>query len=325
MKRFAFLAALLLGTSQAQVTLSVPAGAPFIVAMGIKPAELEGASRTPAMQALARAVYRQFRDEADFVVVFANRRTIPEATPVKGYHLRVKNDVKGIGVPTFNAGKNFGGTQRLQGMLYFPNTGPFWKIPFVHEFAHQWGNDLLPTAEPGHFGFCGAGSQLGGFDSRTLRKTGPDVYQATNLNGLAFGTAANGGNSVPYSDFELYLLGLLPAQAVKPFRCAYAGTWVNRAAGIFQANRLHSLTIKSIVAKYGARQPDFTRSPKTFRLLAVLVSPTAPTRQELSQLGLTLQHLTATGDDGDSNFTFNEATRGLGRLHLIDPRTLRKP
>lgn len=324
MKRLLLLAALFCVAAQARPALSVPAGAQFIVVTGVNPTELEGTSRTAAMQSLARAVSREFRDEADFVVVFANRRTIPTATPVKGYHLRVKNEVKGIGVPTFNAGKQFGGTQRLQGMLYFPNTAPFWKIPFVHEFAHGWANDLLPSAEPGHFGFCGAGSQLGGFDSRTLKKIGPDVYQARNLKGVPFGTAANGGNSVPYSDFELYLMGLLPAQAVKPFQCAYAGTWVNRAAGIFQANRMHSLNIQAIRSKYGARQPDFTRSPRTFRLLAVLVSPNPPRRQELSQVSLTLQHLTSTGDDGDSNFTFNEATRGLGRLHLLDPRRLRR-
>ncbi|WP_135228660.1 hypothetical protein [Deinococcus fonticola] len=321
---FPLAVSLLGGGALAQPTLSVPAGAPFIVARGVDPSELEGPRRTPAMQKLAQAIYREFRDEADFMVVSANRRSVPESTPVKGYHLRVKNDVKGIGVPTFNAGKNFGGTRRLQGLLYFPNTFPFWKIPFIHEFAHGWGNDLLPTAEPGHFGFCGAGSQLGGFDSRTLRKIGPELYQARNLRGASFGTAANGGNSVPYSDFELYLMGLLPAQAVKPFQCAYAGAWVNRSAGIFQANRLHSLNIQAVQSKYGPRQPDFAHSPKTFRLLAVLVSSAPPTRQELSTFSLTLQHLTGTGDDGDSNYTFNEATRGLGRLHLLDPRTLRR-
>lgn len=320
----------LLGQARAQDwAWSSPPGASFLVVSGAHLADFEGSTRTVALQGLTRQLYAAYRDEADFLLVLGNRREIPALTPIKGYHLRVSNSVQGIGVPTFNAGKSFGGTVRLQGILYFPNYFPFWKVPFNHEFAHQWANDLLPTSEPGHFGFCGAGSQLGGFDSRRLRKlSGPtaqmDTFQAFNLRGLPFGTASNGNNSVPYSDFELYLMGLLPANAVKPFQCAYAGKWVDAARGIFQASRMHRLTMPVLQRRYGPRQPDFIHSPKTFRLLVVLLSEAVPTPRELSGVSLALQHLTSTGDDGDSNYTFNEATRGLGRLDLLDPRGLRK-
>lgn len=297
-----------------------PPAAPFLAVSGVNLADFEAGRREQSVQKLSRQLYARYQDNADFLLLIGNRRAIPAGTPFKGYHLRVKNEVLGLGVPRFNRGAQYGGTQTLQGVLYFPNFFPFWKVPFIHEFAHQWGNDLLPSSEAGHFGFCGAGSQLGGFDSGSLRALGGGAYRALNLAGRPFGTAANGGNSVPYSDFELYLMGLLPAQAVKPFRCAEGGRWLNLNRGEFQATRMNTLTIADIQRRYGARQPDFRSSQKTFRVLAVLLSENAPTRQELAQVKLALQHLVSTGDDGDSNFTFNEATRGLGKLELVTPR-----
>lgn len=323
-RRFILLVPLLCAAARAASLSEVP-GREFLLYTGVNPAAFENrATRTTAMQSLSRAVFARYRDEVDFVLVFGNRRALPESSPVRGFHLAVMNDVRGIGTPLFNAGRNYGGTAKLRAMIYFPNWFPFWRVPLVHELAHTWGNDLLPTSEPGHFGFCGAGSQLGGFDSGTLRRLTGNIFQARNRNGLPFGTAANGGNSVPYSEFELYLMGLTPAQAVKPFQCAYAGTWLDAKTGTFTANRMHTLNIQDLQKKYGARQPDFTRAPKTFRVLAVLVSEKNPSSLDLAGVNVTLRQLVTVGDNGDSTFTFNEATRGAGRLELALPRTLRR-
>lgn len=297
-------------------------GSKLLIVSGVKLPDLEDSQlRTEALKRLSQQVYAQYRDEADFLLLVANRRVIPPETRIAGYEYRVQNGVQGIGAAHFNAGAQFGGTRRLQGILYFPRWYAFWRSPFLHEFAHQWANDALPTTEPGHFGFCGAGSQLGGFSS--LNPLGGGVYQGLNRNGRPFGTASNGDNSVPYSDLELYLMGFLSAPEVRPFQCAVNPQWVGLARGLFRAQRLNTVTIQDIIRRNGPRVPDATTSPKTFRILAVLVSEGPPAPSEVRLAEQQLQGITAQ-DNGDSTYTFWEATRGRGRLDIIAPARIRR-
>lgn len=295
----------------------------LLVVVGPSLRQLEDVQQRPqALKTLTRQLYAQFRDEADFLLLVANRRIIPPETRVLGYQYRVSNAVKGIGVPVFNAGAEFGGTRNLQGILYFPRWYAFWRAPFLHEFAHQWANDALTTTEPGHFGFCSAGSQLGGFT--TLRRLEGGTYQGFNAAGRPFSTAANGENSVPYSDFELYLMGFKSAAQVRPFQCAQNPRWVSLTRGTFSAGRLNTVRLGDIVKQNGPRLPDVKSSPRTFRILAVLVSETQPTPAEVRLAEHNLRGITVT-DNQDSSYTFWEATGGLGRLELLWPARLRRP
>ncbi len=322
MRRLACLLPLLCVSGQAAgQALSVQAvpGQPLLVVSGVRLADFEGRARDAALQALARQLYARYRDDADFLLLVANRRSIPAQTSVEGYHFRVSNGVSGIGAPLFNDGARFGGTRRLQGILYFPRRTAFWRLPLLHELAHQWMNDALPTAERGHFGFCGAGSQVGGFDPGSLKSLGNDVYQAKNLAGRPFGTAANGSNSVPYSTFELYLMGLAPASEVAPFPCAEKALWLDEKRGLFRAAKMNTLTVADLTRRLGPRLPDYTGSPKTFRVLAVLLSETPPSPADVRATAAAMRQVVAVGDNGDSTFSFWEATHGRGRLELVTP------
>lgn len=296
--------------------------AQVVVASGVRLRDFEGKGRDTALRALTQQLYARYRDDADFLLLVANRTTIPASTPDLGYHFRVANTVAGLGVPKFNAGANFGQTNTLQGILYFPRWTLFWRSPLLHELAHGWANDALPTAERGHFGFCGAGSQLGGFDMRTLKALGGGLYQAKNRAGRPFGTATN-GNDVPYSDFELYLMGLLPANEVRPFACAVGASWVSPAQGIFRAQQMQTLTIADVQRRLGPRLPDARTAPKTFRVLAVLLSEGEPTLAQVRGAERAVTQI-AVQDNHDSTYTFFEATRGRGRLLLLRPKLLEK-
>lgn len=312
--------AFLLSTSAS--ALNLRSSGPLVVASGVRLSEFEGQGRDTALKKLTQQLYTRYRDDADFLLLVANRTTIPASTPDLGYHFRVKNDVSGLGTPKFNSGGTFGKTNTLQGILYFPRWAMFWRSPLLHELAHQWANDALPTAERGHFGFCGAGSQLGGFDSKTLKALGGGLYQAKNLAGRPFGTASN-GNDVPYSDFELYLMGLLPASEVRPFACALGASWVNQTQGIFRAQQMQTLTITGVQRRLGPRLPDARTAPKTFRVLAVLLSEGEPTLAQVRGAERAVTQI-AVQDNHDSTYTFFEATRGRGRLLLLRPKLLEK-
>lgn len=314
---------LLVGPSAFANTLQAPQGNVLVVT-SVNLADFEGPSRDLALKKLSREIYARYRDQADFLVLMANRRTIPPQTLVEGYHYRVSNTVRGIGASVFNAGREFGGTQRLQGILYFPRWTSFWRLPLLHELAHQWANEALPTTEPGHFGFCGAGSQLGGFDPASLKSLGRGDYRAKNLAGRFFGTAANGANTVPYSNFELYLMGLADPSAVAPIPCAVSPKWINMQQGTFKAAGMTLYDMPSLIKRLGPRVPDFKTSPKTFRLMVVLLSEKAPSAAELRGVQQAAAQMVIVGDNGDSTYSFFEATKGRGRLELISPNGIRK-
>ena len=62
------------------------------------------------------------------------------------------------------------------------------------------------TAASPHWGWTSVGGQLGGFEKSTLKNLAGDLYQANNGEPGAkhFFGYANGGNSIPYADWELY-------------------------------------------------------------------------------------------------------------------------
>ena len=61
-------------------------------------------------------------------------------------------------------------------------------------------------------GFYSTKGQLGGFNQSSLEDLGNNQYSVD-----PFGAFANGGNSVPYNELELYLMGMTPINSVNEF------------------------------------------------------------------------------------------------------------
>ena len=68
----------------------------------------------------------------------------------------------------------------------------------------------MPAGSIPHWGVSSVNGQLGGFALSSLEELGEGLYQAN-----PFGTFANGGNRLPYSSLELYLMGMIPEEEVE--------------------------------------------------------------------------------------------------------------
>ncbi|MVN88510.1 hypothetical protein GO986_17355 [Deinococcus sp. HMF7620] len=294
------------------------------LAVIVDPALPDVDTRTSTIPEITRRLYAEYRDEADFIFLVMNRTTKPDSAPY-GMYFPVKNDTEGLGITTFDQTADYGSAGTLQGVMYFPYRAGIESGPSLHELAHRWANDAVESDLPSHFGFSSAGRQLGGFDDATFNDLGNGQYQASITGRKTFGTVANGGNSVAYSDVELYLMGLLAPSEVNPFRVARNAAWVDAANGVFRADAVIGQRVQDIISQHGARSPAFGDAQKTFRLLTVMVSKTTPSEAELLDVAEGLGTLTYVGDDGNpNNFTFNEATRGRGVLRVLAAPTLRK-
>lgn len=159
--------------------------------------------------------------------------------------------------------------------------------PLLHELMHEWANNgILPNpTDPAHWGFSSAGGQLGGWHApsgverlpdNTFRAKGPPSLCLTAPTDPAcqprstFGTFANGGNSVPYSKLELFLLGFVQPSDLAPVEVALDAAWKNRIAGEFTATKWSTLSAQDLLSNLGARAPNFTK-PQTFFRVATLV------------------------------------------------------
>ena len=173
--------------------------------------------KTSKPTVITSKLYQYFKDDFDMIMLITNEADRPQTLSYYGINRSIANNVKGIGQPIFSTASRYGSEGRLFSLMYLPYLNAIKYGPTLHEFCHCWANNAIPTAVSGHWGICGGNSkgQLGGFKQSTL---------LTNVDGIpnkysveAFGVNANGGNSVPYNEMELYLMGMLPIDSVHEF------------------------------------------------------------------------------------------------------------
>jgi len=170
------------------------------------------------MQGITSKVYSHLKDDFDFIIVASNQRDV-QAASYSGTFFNVKNDIGGIGKGNFDNTSLYGSSGRLQGAIHLISTDGLTGGPSLHEIAHHWANSMrsVPTAVGGHWGYANIGGQLGGWQPGSLEWLGGIEYRARNPrtgNYGSFGGFANGGNGLPYSSFELYVMGLIPPEQV---------------------------------------------------------------------------------------------------------------
>lgn len=148
--------------------------------------------------------------------------------------------------------------------------------PSLHELLHQYANYAIPTADRDHWGFSSAKGQLGGFDGATLKQVSSGIYQATNGQVNApyqtFGTFTNGGNGLPYSNIELYMMGLIPVTELQPLLVAQNPAWIDQKLGKFSADSIKTYTAADIVRLMGANAPDVSTSRKNYRAATIVLT-----------------------------------------------------
>ncbi|MEN8788141.1 MAG: hypothetical protein ABF295_01400, partial [Flavobacteriaceae bacterium] len=231
------------------------------------------------LQMVTGKVYEYLEDNFDFIFILS----VEESQPVGLYYGRstkVKNDVQGIGSSIYDGTSAYGSAGNLKSVIHMPRTEYVVNGPFLHEIVHYWANrDFIPTTVGGHWGYSSAGGQLGGFDE--LIDLGNDTYQGR-LNGSnSFGPNANGGNTLPYSNVELYTMGLIGPGELESIQVA-ENPQSNGQQGQFTADAITIYTATDLLVQHGDRIPTVQNSQKDFRSLAVVIS-----RAELSEEKIT--------------------------------------
>lgn len=300
------------------------------------------------VQYLTKPLYERFKDDFDFIMFVLDLDSVPPGEAY-GMACQVSNGVKGIGKDEVDSSKDYGSSGRLKSHFTMWMRTAMENGPFLHELCHQWANHALVTEHyswstlkgapegkgaGGHWGFSGCGGQLGGFDQSTLQENVDGVaglYSAKMGAGNTFGMNANGGNGVPYSNMELYLMGLIPAEELTPFDVftgidldgctkdaqTYSGATVKVWNGsTFKAATRTECDAESIVRDLGPRVPSCKDAQKSFNCMIVVLTPKpalSPEHQKVIDKMLVRQSYP--GDSGNDNtYNFFEATRGLGRL-----------
>lgn len=228
-----------------------------------------GGDLASEVQAAVRQAYGYLADDYDFVqVVFS----LPQSSGNR-YHIGVRSDATGTGQGSANATAAYGSAGKLLGVTVFPLDTYFdcGEHTFSHETGHQWINFLknpaLATGTPhwpysnladGIMGFSIAGSGAGGTFPYTVDAAGA---------GLARVRIHAPSRPKTFSDFDLYLMGLLPASQIRD--ALVLATAPTCSDCTMPAT---TVTIQDVINVNGPRLPTPATSQKDFRFATVVVT-----------------------------------------------------
>jgi len=247
---------------------------------------------------VAREFLRTHTDEYDFLVVFSTFEF--ETLGAQAFHLRLQNQVQGIGIAQYDNSPAFGSNGRLLGYTdtaalsrYVTNPlDPEFEQALAtlgHETLHQWsGNARFDQG-------AGPETALIGRDdahwSNLLDSEGSVLYGHKWRNN-GDGTFTSAANSRFFSPLDLYLAGFYDAAEVPPMtllvnpdvdqRLTPPQSLVRYGPTISATSR--QISIDDIIAAEGPRIPSAAQSRKHFRFgFILLAGANEPVSQ--SQLG----------------------------------------
>ena len=285
-----------------------------------------GTQTTAQNQAIAQRIYKNFPDQFDMILAVNNLPDI--TTGLFGYNISVQNTQQGIGRPPLNNTAQWGSAGKLQNFLFLGSEQDVYSRTILHEILHRSANFLtqVQSIDRAHWGFSSVGGQLGGWQPGTLRSIGPGRYDADSPTGatdwFSNTPAFPDDGFVPYSQLELYLLGLIDATQVDPIQYATNPAWIpplnafgSSALGQFTADSIQTVTINNIIAQEGLRFPTPATSQKNFRAITVVLTPNPLTQAELDEFDTDVELFGRAGSDGNpAVLNFWEATGGRASI-----------
>ncbi|BDX38001.1 hypothetical protein CYCD_13560 [Tenuifilaceae bacterium CYCD] len=305
------------------------------------------------MQEISNLIYSKFNDDFDFIHFVLNTPYNNDIVNNLGFYGRnyvINNNIKGIGLANSDFSPYYGSNGKLKSIMYFPFYDAILSGPALHELCHNWAAYIspipfLPDNMPinqspiysSHWGISNAGGQLGGFkyvrvvEENSGGVVGKTLYQGSmypdiNADGSyktgGFGINSNSGNAIPYSDIELYLMGLKTEQELRDSNFhldIYSGNSIDGVDfnnGYFYATNVTSYTIDDIIALNGSRIPDASSSQKQFKILTISLTPDTATISYCSSIAQNVKWFA--GDVGDITnpnlYNFRQATGNSGSL-----------
>ncbi|MBL7857618.1 MAG: IPT/TIG domain-containing protein [Cyclobacteriaceae bacterium] len=263
-------------------------------------------------QQILHDVYNKFEDDFDFLFLIHNNETRPNKD-IYGYNRWISNAVEGIGIQRFDYAGDYGSSGRLKSIITMPTRNGLVTGPLLHEIMHTWANSAFPTENinaatgevynsSGHWGMSGCGGALGGFAGVLEENVGshPDKYRI-DLN------IANG-----YSNFELYLMGLIGPEELTPFDVFY--DLVSLQMDVLEAKTRVRYTREKIETDLGLRVPAYTEAQKEFKGLVLVITTIPLSTDEFNRFDQQVDQFFKPADEGTALVNFWEATQGLGLI-----------
>lgn len=272
------------GTNQTAVTVNVRDNTILNVTPQVLSTTVQAASHVvnirvdslylgqPIDAGVFQALYRHFGDEYDFISVVEQVQSGRDP-----FYFAARNEVEGLGLQLFDRGSPLGSAAQLEGILQFPNEASFdpAETAFLHELSHRWMNfsnlQSVRTLRP-HWPISTLALGINGYADPTTGEPQIFRWQITAQPDQTYRVA-----SVPepraYNDFELYLLGLLPADSVRP-HIVFLNQ--NQRAELRGGGTLvgptDTVTVGEWVARDGVRTPAYPDAPRTFRMATIILS-----------------------------------------------------
>ena len=228
-------------------------------------------------------------DAFDFAVLF-HTRTTGDGVPRS---IGVKNDVAGINVATFDHAADYGSAGRLQ-QLVFQNSHTLG-LEINHEIGHRWAAYLnlpaLNLSAPNGFHW-GPSDHVG--------QMGNGPYLLAEAGGYRVTNADDSENFVanPFSNLELYLMGLARPEEVQPHRFVTDPSVSVQFDSVLPESSTRLVSIDDIVSVYGPRVPAMAASQNAFSAVYVVVSDRLLTTPEYTLTSLIARYAAGTSAGG---------------------------
>jgi len=275
--------------------------------------------------AVTNTFYENHDDTYDFLVVFTEFEF--NTGDFVAFYTHVFNEIKGIGQEPLNLRPLFGNSNKLQGYIDMTAWSRYALDPLQlgydttldtlsHEIMHRWGDYISYQDISGNINtdFIGAGNAHWGefVDSQASVMGG--AYWHDNIDGTFIAKAVR----QKYSDLDLYLAGMLPADEVNDlFYIADAKgdpeTYWPLIGDVTSGTRTQ-VSIEQIIQAEGERIPNYLDAQKTFRIGFIVLVPFG---NDLSQ------QIAQQIENFSSEFStrFNTMTGGQG---IIDPELVKE-
>ena len=262
---------------------------------------------SPVPASIIRTFYNSFPDVFHFVAVVE-----PVTSNKPMFYTAVRNNTGGIGLDPFDNGAAYGSATTLEGIIQYPN--PFdldlARTDNIHEMAHRWMNYLEhPLLSPGrpHWPLSTLAHGITGWRDPV---SGGRLLFPYDLTQQSNGTFAVRVTETPrlFNDMELYLMGLLPPDSVRP-HVVFADQNQQsqlRDGGILRGP-VDTVRIAQVIATNGVRTPAAGAALREFKMATIVLTRGGVlTRQELSFF----EHVAARGEQSLPLPFSNGITRG---------------
>lgn len=210
------------------------------------------------LRTVTRRFYEHFDDGYDVIAVVPADGHVDQ---YGAYHLRVRNDVQGLGLATFDNAADYGSSGRLRGLEVFHNTRFNDTFTSSHELSHIWGHAFNWTRIAG---ISRAGHQPTGHGPLV---TGGESLVSGVLTPTRRIVVKDGGDAVverapsPFRPHPLdqYAMGLVAPADVPPLVLFddqgqfNATTTSEPAPGTVVAGGRREVSINAVMAAHGAR------------------------------------------------------------------------